>query len=468
MAKRDNPISRRGFLITTATAALASGCATQGGGPAAAPVEVAAPVPGAAPAPPPPVVAQKVAGVVRVAGVGVGGQGMSDLGELDGAPNAKIVALCDVDAQRLAKAQQRWPEALAFRDYREMLAQAGDQFDAVCVSTPDHMHVSAAVAAMEQAKHVYVQKPLAHNLAELRLLTSTAARTGAVTQMGTQIHSTSAYRTGAAMIRAGAIGRVKEVHAWVSRDWGRTTGRPEQADPVPDFLDWDLWLGVAQERPFVNGLYHPAEWRRWQDFGTGTLGDMGCHIFDPVFAALGLGAPRRIVSNGAQHPAETFTPATDVTLHFDATEFAAPGFTLRWTDGEHGVRPDPARAQLPKGEKLPGAGSYFLGEKGVMIMPHWNAPTFFRNGKPMEISIDTQPEGNHYAEWIAACRGECEASTHFGYSGPVTEAVLTGVVAGHFPGQTLAWDSAALRFDLEAANARVRRSYRDGWGLIGL
>jgi predicted dehydrogenase len=395
---------------------------------------------------------------LNVACVGVGGMGGSDLSATASGKNVRIAALCDIDAHHLGEAKKRHDGAKTFADYRKMFDAMGKDIDAVVIATPDHMHGSVALAAMSLGKHVYCQKPIAHNLYECREMASMAARTGVVTQMGTQIHSHSA------ALRTGVIGKVHEAHLWVGKSWGgNAAGRPAKVDPVPDHVDWDLWLGVASERPYADGQYHPAQWRRWLDFGSGTLGDMGCHIFDPVFAALGIGAPNSVVSNGPGHFREMFAPDGDFTYEFPGTDQTAATIKFRWTDGA--AQKAKELAQLPKGEELPGAGSFLVGEKGVMVIPHWAAPRFYHKGEKMNVAIETLPDKEHRHEWTDACRGEGETSTPFSYACPLTEAVLLGTVAGHFPGQQLHWDSAKMEFDSYVATALVRRIYRKGWQL---
>ena len=401
---------------------------------------------------------------LNVACIGVGGMGGSDLASIAGSRNVRIAALCDVDQNNLGAAAKRHPQAKVFTDFRVLFDQLGNDIDAVSVSTPDHMHGSIAIAALQRKKHVYCQKPLAHNLYECRRMTELAAQHQLVTQMGTQIHAHEAYRTAVATLQSGVLGRIREAQLWVSKSWaGPANGRPDKHDPVPQELAWDLWLGVAPERPFVEGIYHPANWRGWIDFGTGTLGDMGCHIFDPVFSALGIGAPIDVLSRGPQHHQETFAGDEDITYTFPATERTAGPLRFRWSDG--GARPEAARVHLPEGAQLPGAGSFVIGEKGVMVLPHWAMPTFYQDGRVLEVELQKQPNGNHYEEWTDACRGEGKASTPFAYAGPLTEAVLTGTIAGRFPGQLLRWDSAKLSFDRDEATALVKRSYRKGWEL---
>lgn len=401
---------------------------------------------------------------LNVACVGVGGMGGSDLNATAKGKNVRIVALCDIDANNLGRAAKGHGDAKTFADYRKMLDTMGKDIDAVVVATPDHMHGSISLAAMSLGKHVYCQKPIAHNLYECREMASLAKKTGVVTQMGTQIHSHAAYRTAVATLRSGVIGKVKEAHLWVGKSWGGSTkGRAPKGDPVPDHVDWDLWLGVAKDRPFVKGAYHPGQWRRWLDFGSGTLGDMGCHIFDPVFSALGIGAPKSVVSNGPGHFNEMFAPNGDLTYEFPGTDQTEDTITFRWTDGSSKKAIE--KAQLPKGEKLPGAGSFLVGEKGVMVIPHWAPPRFYSNGQKLDVDVKNLPSLEHRNEWTDACRGEGKTSTPFSYACPLTEAVLIGTVAGHFASEKLQWDSANMEFDNYVATALVRRIYRKGWQL---
>lgn len=397
--------------------------------------------------------------------------GAADLRSITATDGVEIVAVCDIDTQRLAAAVQSLttgdnprPEPKAFADYRRMFDAMEGDIDAVTVSTPDHMHAPISLAAMRRGKHVYCQKPIAHDLKGCRAMAEMAAERGLVTQMGTQIHAHSAYRTAVAALRSGVIGEVSEAHLWVSRSWaGPKDGRPAEGDDIPEYLSWDLWLGVAPERPYANGLYHPGNWRGWKDFGCGTLGDMGCHIFDPVFTALGIGSPTQVVSRGPMHNDETFAPDSDVTYRFPGTEKTADEIIFRWTDGRAGSRPAVERAQLPEGAELPGAGSFLVGSEGVMVIPHWSQPKLYRNGEPLDRTFEVIESIDHYAEWVDACRGEGESSTPFSYSGPLTEAVLLGTIAGNFPDRELNWDAEAMRLDDDEAQALVERPWREGY-----
>lgn len=401
---------------------------------------------------------------LNVACVGVGGMGGSDLKNVASGKNVRIMALCDTSANSLGRASKAHGQAKAFADYRKMFDELGKDIDAVVVATPDHMHGAIAIAALSLGKHVYCQKPIAHNLYECRRMAQLAADNKLVTQMGTQIHSHSAYRTAVATLRTGVIGKVSEAHLWVGKSWGgNADGRPDKSDPVPKHLDWDLWLGVARHRSYVKRIYEPGQWRRWLDFGSGTLGDMGCHIFDPVFTALGIGAPKSVVSKGPKHFSEMFAPNGDFHYEMPGTDQTTETVKLRWTDGKSKKATE--LAQLPKGERLPGAGSFLVGAKGVMVIPHWAPPRFYKNGEKMAVELKSLPGKNHRHEWTDACRGEGETMTPFSYAGPLTEAVILGTIAGHFPGKKLNWDSATMEFDDYLANALVKRVYRQGWEL---
>jgi predicted dehydrogenase len=404
---------------------------------------------------------------LRVASVGVGNMGWADLSSVASAPKVRIVALCDVNAENVNKAAETFGKAKQYADYRKLFDEMQGDIDAVTISTPDHMHGSISLAAMDLGKHVYVQKPLAHNLAELRRMRDVAAKTGVVTQMGTQKHSSSEYRTAAELLKSGAIGKVREAHSWVGRVWsGPAEGRPEKSYPAPPTLAWDLWLGVAPERPFVPEIYTPMTWRGWRDFGSGTLGDMACHLFDPIFTGLELGSPVEVASHGEPHRAETFAPDEDVAYKFAGTPHTAEEVAVYWTDGA--ASRDRTKPYLPEGFALPDSGSVIVGDQGVMLLPHVGMPQLFRDRQPLKKTVKPLADGNHWHEWVAACRGEGKTSTPFSCSCPVTEAVLVGVVAGAFKDQPLKWDSEKLAFDKDEATALVHRTYRDGWEIAGL
>lgn len=438
------PTSRRSFLKQLGAAALTAPFVTQN------------------------LLAQPPGRVMRHASFGTGGMAWHDLQELAKCPGVEIVALCDVDLRRTVEARKRFPNARVYQDWRELLDREAGHIDSVNVSTPDHMHAPIAVSAMQLGKHVYGQKPLAHKILEVRRMTELAAKQGIVTQMGIQIHASSYYRLAVQLVRDGVIGKVKTVHAWCAKAWGDTSPRPDTTSPVPPDFNWDLWLGVAAKRPFIgDGYYHPSNWRRRLDFGTGTLGDMGCHIFDPVFKALELSAPVAVCSRGPAPNPWNWAPDEEIHYQFAGTRLtAADTFTLVWYDGA--AEPPAEVLALLEGDEPPRAGSIFIGTEGVMVLPHFKRPLLYPDAKFADFQYPEVGELNHWGQFIAACRGEAKTSADFAYSGPLTEAVLLGGIATHFPNQKLAWNTGRMKFDVRAANQHVRPHYRKGWSVKGL
>jgi hypothetical protein len=342
-----------------------------------------------------------------------------------------------------------------------MFAEIGSEIDTVNVGTPDHMHAAAAMTAMNLGKHVYVQKPLTHDVWEARKLAEAARAKKVQTQMGIQVHSAREYRLAVKVIQDGAIGKVREIHSWSNKKWGFDGPRPEGSDPVPQNLDWDLWLGTAPDRPFKRGLYHPGNWRKWTDFGCGTMGDMAIHILDPVAGAVALTQPRTILSESDPPPKESFSTKNKVKYVFPGTKFTVDPLPLTWYDGDA----MPATTGWPV-EKLPDQGSMFVGEKGFMLLPHVSAPKLFGvDGYAMPAV-----EGaNHWHQWVDACLGKGTPSANFDYAGPLTEFVLLGVIANRVPGKTLTWHAAEMKLEgSPEAAALLRRTYRKGWEVDGL
>jgi predicted dehydrogenase len=332
------------------------------------------------------------------------------------------------------------------------------------------MHAPIAMTALRHDKHVYCQKPLTHEIYETRRLTEEAARRPKLaTQMGIQIHSNTEYRLAVELIRSGAIGKVKQAHVWSNKTWGGNAPRPAGSDPVPDTLNWDHWLGVAPERPYVKGAYHPGDWRRWLDFGTGTLGDMGCHIFSPVFAALGLTAPVAARSEGDTPGVEQWAIRGLIHYTFPATQYTVAGeIPVTWYDG--GMPVDPAAAALLGDYKLPGQGSIIIGEKGVMLTPHVGGPRLFPQEQYANFAYPKLGPDNHWTQFIDVALGERKATlAGFDFAGPLTETVLMGNIAARYRSETLKWDAANLKFtNKPEANAHLRRAYRKGWEVEGL
>ncbi len=407
--------------------------------------------------------AQSPSKTVRHACFGAGGQAWSDLTQFANCKNIEIVAICDVDLKRTEDARKQFPNARIYQDWRELLAKEANNIDSVNVSTPDHMHAPIGMAAMQLGKHLYGQKPLAHDLHDVRKMTAMAAEKKVVTQMGIQCHATAYYRIAAQVMRDRVIGKVKEIHSWCAKSWGDMEMKPDKTDPVPEGFDWNLWLGVCAERPFIGDeYYHPENWRKRLDFGTGTLGDMGCHIFDPLFMGLGLGAPISVRSEGP--PPNKWNWALDgrVTYQFKGTPLTeGEMFNLFWYDGAASPPAD-IIAQTGKTE-LPQSGSILIGTEGVMLLPHYQLPEFAPSEKFKDYKFPKIKGLSHYGQFIDACRGEDKTTADFAYAGPLTEAILIGGIASRFQNTTLKWNSPALKFDLAEANAFVRKDYRAGW-----
>ena len=406
-------------------------------------------------------------GKLRLAAVGTGNKGADDLREISASPRLEVAAICDVDSSQphLGWAAEQFPRAARFSDYRQLFDQL-NLFDAVSVSTPDHMHAPIALAAMALGKHVFCQKPLTHTVLEARQMRETAKRHGLVTQMGNQIQSHRAYRTAVQLLRDGAIGKVREVHSWQAGEmrWLQADKRPAAAETVPTTLSWNLWLGVAPMRHFNAELYHPINWRAWQDFSSGQLGDFGCHILDPVFMGLGLTAPISVEAEAPPINTEVWVPRAKVSYRFPGTEHTADTeLPLTWYDGQR-HRPKRAPLGVPSTYRLPGSGSALVGEGGTMVIPHWDVPRLFPDEKFRDFEIPQLEDVNHYTGWVDACLDAGKTTSNFHYASPLTEAVLLGAVAIRFPGQPLEWDSGAVRITNHSeANSRLTKPYRRGW-----
>lgn len=406
---------------------------------------------------------------LQLASVGVGGKGWDDLKSVAASPHVGVVALCDVDESKkfLGQAAGEYPHAKTYTDWRRLLDQA-QTVDAVTVSTPDHMHAPIAIRAMQLGKHVFCQKPLTHTVYEARQMRLAAAKHRLVTQMGNQIQSDTTYRTAVKLVHDGIIGKVKEVHAWQSggMGWILAEDRPPTADPIPAYLHWDEWLGVAPARPYKAKLYHSFNWRAWQDFSNGQLGDFGCHILDPVFMALKLTVPTSIQAEAAPMNREIWSRWAKVHYQFPGTEFTVSStLPLTWYDGE-GRFPAPEAHGLPKNYKLPGSGSVLLGEKGTLVIPHVAMPKLFPEDKFADYKIEAVPSRNHYTSWADACRGVGATTSPFDYAGPLTETVLLGSIAIRLRGESLGWNAAEFKITGPAqAAALLTKSYRKGWEL---
>jgi predicted dehydrogenase len=398
---------------------------------------------------------------VRHASFGAAGMAMADIRGFSTHPAFELVAVADPDLARTEQVKKLFPNVRVYQDWRELLDKEADNLDSVNVSTPDHMHAPIAMAAMALGKHVYVQKPLAVTIRETRLLAATAREKQLVSQMGIQTSSHPTQMAAEAMIRSGVIGKVKEVHTFCDKTWGDPQPIPGGADPVPDSLDWDLWLGVSEERPFKTDVYHPGNWRKRVGFGTGTLGDMGCHIFSPPIRGINLYLPTSVTSYGPGAAHGNWPIDARIKYVFPGTTLTA-GSTLDfwWYDGA--TRPPQAVADLVGG-KLPGQGSVIAGTDGTLLLPHIGAPTLHPADRFASRPVPTLEPRNHWHEFLdAVLKGPgTKTSANFDYASLVTEAVLLGSIAEFFPNETLAYDPAAMRFTSHAAaNKHLGRKYR--------
>ena len=395
---------------------------------------------------------------INIACVGCGGKGADDIHQFSG---ENIVGLCDVDFMHGAGAFSEHPRARTFRDWREMLVTLDSQIDAVVVSTPDHMHFPIAMMAMEMGKHVYVQKPMAHTVTEARLMLEQARRHRVVTQMGNQGHSNEGTRILKECLDAGAIGEVREVHLWTNRPvWPQNQPLPQPGAPSPLF-DWNRWLGVAPWRPY-SGAYLPFVWRGWWDFGTGAIGDMGCHTMDACFWALRLGAPSR-VSAHVEGGSDFSCPAGSIITYEFPARGELPPVVVKWFDGC--CRP-PRPAALEEGMEMPGSGQLYFGSKGVIMdagdyceNPHL-IPRSARRGFKRPPKTLPRVANGHYQNWLDGIRGRVAAPvSNFEYASPLTEMAMLGAVAVRSR-TSFNWDSAAMRCDNPDAQRYIDKTYR--------
>ncbi|HLZ88029.1 MAG TPA: Gfo/Idh/MocA family oxidoreductase [Puia sp.] len=429
---------------------------------------------------------------LTVAAIGAGGKGHDDLRNFYGSGKVDVAYLCDVDDRQAAASVKEYPKAKYYKDFREMLDKEHKHFDAVSVSTPDNCHAAAAIAAMQLNKHVYVQKPLTHDIYEARMLTEAAKRYKVVAQMGNQGSSGDGVRLMQEWYNAGLIGDATAIHVWTNRPvWPQGVAKPTGKEEIPKELDWDLWQGPAQADDY-HKLFLPFNWRGWWAYGTGALGDMGCHLIDPPFKTVGLGYPNavecsisstyEVMWNPAYHP-ESCPTSSYVKMNFPGKP-GKPDVALHWMDGGiRPVRPDELGADEPMGND--DGGAIITGTKGKIMCNCYGAkPTLLPTSRMSEVSSVPQtlarvPEG-HYVQWVNACiagYGQKQLSSPFEYAGPLTETILMGNLAlrsymikdanGHFPGRKkLLWDAENMKItNFDAANQFVKREYRQGWKL---
>lgn len=413
---------------------------------------------------------------LRIACIGVGGRGGSNLNSVAQDPGVEIKVLCDVDARRLDLAKKKYPAARTIQDFRKFYESA-DDIDAVVVSTTEHTHAFATMPALKQGKHVYCEKPLTHNVFEARAITKAAAEANVATQMGTQIHAGKNYHRVVELIQAGVIGDVTEAHVWVGRAWGLQSkedaeanrdrvsiqNRPAESMPVPDYLDWDLWLGPAPERPY-NSIYFPGpNWYRWWDFGNGTMSDLGSHWNDLPFWALQLDAPLSIKASGPE-PHPELAPASMSATYQYGSRGDQPPCSLTWYQGS-----EKPQIWIDKGIPQWGSGCLFVGSGGMLLADYGKylllpENKFVDSDLPPSVA---QPPSSHHQQWLDACRHGTPTGSPFSYAGPLTEANHLGNVAFRV-GKEIAWDAASLSAPgVPEADAFLRRTPRSGWSLEG-
>lgn len=428
-------------------------------------------------------------GKLNVAGVGVGGQGGHDIRQFE---NENVVALCDVDWAHAAGTFRHFPNAKTYQDFRKMLEEMDKSIDAVVVATPDHLHAFASVMALKMGKHVYCEKPLTHSVWEARKVAEATRARQLATQMGNQGQASEETRRLCEFVWHNTVGPVREAHVWTDRPsqglfneyWPQGVPRPTDTPAVPEKLDWDLWLGPAPLRPY-HPIYCPFRWRGWWDFGTGALGDIGCHALDPVFRALKLGAPTTVQGCSTRVNKETYPLGSMVTYYFPARSatvqtnnyhvqglsgvgagaVAMPPVKVMWYDG--GLRP-PRPADLPENVTMGDNGRLLIGDHGYIlgnrVFPEARAKQF------PDVPKSIPRAGDHHQEWAQACKGGKPAGSNFDWAGPLAEAVLLGNVAlrvelrKELTLAALQWDAANLKVtNIEAANQFIRREYREGW-----
>ncbi len=403
-----------------------------------------------------------------MASIGIGGKGDSD--SRDAAKHGDMVAICDVDKDRLAAALKRFPGAKGYVDYRKMLDEMGKSIDAVTVSTPDHTHAPASLMAMRMGIHCFCQKPLTRTIYEARLVGQVARENKLATQMGNQGTATDALRQSAHWLKNGAIGTVNELHIWTDRAkgwWPQGVDRPV-AETVPSHLPWDLWLGVAPKRPYAKG-YHPFAWRGWWDFGTGALGDIACHVVSMPFMGLDLRNPRSAVAETSGHNKDSFPLWSVITFEFAATA-ERPALTLTWYDGGklppeelYGGRETllklPPNAGVGKSGTLPKTGCLAIGSKGLLLNN-----SLLKGGVPVPVKFPHSP--GHFEEWIRAIKTGQPAMSNFpDYAGPLTETVLLGNLAV-WAGEKIEWDAANMKVtNVDGLEPMIKPTYRQGYTL---
>ncbi|NNE90476.1 MAG: Gfo/Idh/MocA family oxidoreductase [Verrucomicrobiales bacterium] len=406
---------------------------------------------------------------LRFAGIGCNGMGWKDVSTIGSHSRVEMVAFCDVDSTRLDKVEKGWPGLPKFSDWRELFDKMEDKIDAVNVTVPDHSHAVITQEALKRGIHVYCQKPLTHTVWEARQIAKLAEKSGCVTRMGNQIHSEPQYRTTKLIVQEEkTIGKIKEVHTWIdAMGHGRSglLNPPAKSDPLPDSLNWDVWCGPEEVRDWGGyRVYHPFTWRDWQWCGSGSMGDNGCHLLDPLYTAMNLTDPITVKAEHSGMNDDIWPAREQIEFIYPGTEFTA-GDTLKitWYDG--GLRPNWNYPGVPKGKDLLQPASLLVGEKGYLLVPHWGTPKLYPEKDFADYQLPDAGPAHHWHDWVDAClAGNPKISDNFQYAGPLTEAVMLGNIAVQFPGETLEWDPKKLRIgNREEANRFLTKKYRKGF-----
>lgn len=454
MNQKSNSFTRRRFIQTTATASLAAPFILQS-------------------------CTSSAKSTLRHASIGVGGMmGLNDLKNFISHPNVEIVAICDVDKNMLEEAAKLVPNARKYDDWRELLDKEADNIDSVNVTVPDHNHFIISYSSIQRGKHVYCQKPMCHDVAEVRKLTEAAIKKGVVTQLGTQHASSANDRRAVQLIKEGAVGKIKHVYLCSNRPGAeqyRLLGpRPAESIDVPSNLNWEVWTGPAPLRPFAPNIYHTVMWRSWLDFGTGWSGDIGCHIFDAVWKGLNLEAPKTVVAEVQQswkespeRRADTWPQSNHVIWNFQGNELTeSDELTIEWFDGEF-YPPEDVRKLFP-GDPYPPESAMLVGTEGALLVVHGNDLALLPYDKFTKYKLPKFEDRNHYHHFVEACLGKDKNESHFAQTGPMTEAIILGTVAIRVPDIKLEWDSKNMKIpNFQEAEKLLSRVYRKGWNTAG-
>lgn len=414
---------------------------------------------------------------IRFVCFGANGRAWKNILEMtEQVPNAKLVAVADVDLSRTNHVQKNHPDAKIYQDWRELLDKEEKNFDAAIVATPDHMHGPIAMSTMQLGKHTYGEKPLTRTLHECRALQNFAAENPKLaTQMGNQVASATSNRTAVKWLKEGIIGKVRSVHSHNPKSWGQTEALTGEVVAPPETLDWEVWCGVRPKADFRQGAYHPSQWRKRLDYGTGTLGDMGCHIYHPWFMGLNQPDTLEITSTGPgpNDDLQSWPLDSKIRYRMKGNDQTDGDFDFYWTDGQQGFPEEVVEVLGGNPENLPRSGSVVIGTEGALVFLHSfdDLPKLYRSGAEVAVDSPVEESSGHHLNWAEGIRSDNAdvPRCNWSYAGPMTEAVLLGTVATRLPGETLKWDSAKLEFAGNTqANTYIKEEYRPGWEVKGM